>query len=591
MRARSARLPGRRPGEGRSPGIEGMYKSVTMPNLLHASLLGLAISALTTACGPVGADTAGLAPPGPTAAAPAPLPAAHVACASPAACEALAASRLDAARGSPAALTDLLRRFPKGGDLHNHYAGAVYAESYLGWARADGLRVDDHFTLVDAAKCGPSACADLPTSAADPRFDTLVRAWSMKDFQPGAESGHDHFFAAFSRFGVVSHEAKRQGAMLAETMRRAADDGAVYLEVLLTVVRPPVSDIAKDAGALDPQNFPAFEQKLRADARWPALLASSRQALAEIESSARAELGCAASPATPACRLTVRYVAQVGRTAPAPQIFAEFLAAFEVSQAEPHVAGVNLVSPEDNATALQDYDLQMAILGFLGAEFRGRSPLRVTLHAGELTPALVPSAHPEYLKAHIRNAVEIAHAERIGHGVDVLSERDAQGLLAEMHQRGVTVEICLSSNAIILGVSGAAHPLGAYLSAGVPVVLATDDAGVSRSSLTGEYARAVAVQGITYPQLKAMARRSLTAAFVPGASLWASGASGASGASVDSARAVEACAGPLGAEHPPDACAQLLASSERARLQWTLEGQLAAFEADGGGPAGSAPSP
>jgi hypothetical protein len=139
-----------------------------------------------------------------------------------------------------------------------------------------------------------------------------------------------------------------------------------------------------------------------------------------------------------------------------------------------------------------------------------------------------------------------------------------------MRERGVTVEICLSSNAIILGVSGAAHPLSAYLAAGVPVTLATDDAGVSRSSLTGEYARAVAAQGLTYPQIKAMVRRSLTAAFVPGESLWAA---------PDSARTVAVCADSLGAAHPTEACATFLASSERARLQWTLEGQLTAFEA------------
>jgi adenosine deaminase len=534
-----------------------------MPSLLRASLFGLALS-LTSACAPVTGEVASPAPvPSP------PSRAATPACASPTECETLASERLEAARRDPAALTALLQRFPKGGDLHNHYAGAVYAESYLGWAREDGLRVDDKLTLVEASKCGQGTCVELPASPADARFDAIVRAWSMKDFQPGAESGHDHFFAAFNRFSVVSHEAKREGSMLAETMRRAADDGAIYLEVLVTVISPLVNDIAKAAGALDAQNLAAFEQKLHADARWGELLASSRQAIDETDKKARQVLGCDTPQAAPACGLTVRYLSQVGRTSPATQIFAEALASFEVSQADPRVAGVNLVSPEDNATALQDYDLQMAILGFLGGELRGKSPLRITLHAGELTPALIPPAHPEWLQMHVREAVEIAHAERIGHGVDVLSERDAPGLLAEMRERGVTVEICLSSNATILGVSGAAHPLSAYLVSGVPVTLATDDAGVSRSSLTGEYARAVSVQGITYPQLKAMARRSLTAAFVPGASLW-----GSSGGT----RVVEVCAGNLGAPRLSGGCAQLLASSERARLQWKLEEQLASFE-------------
>jgi adenosine deaminase len=553
-----------------------------MRNPLRPALLALSITLLTAACEPAApANSEGAAPPSPPAASAAPSAsptAAPVpACASPAACEQAASARLEAVRGNPAALAELLHRFPKGGDLHNHYAGAVYAESYLGWAREDGFRVDDKSSLLDASKCGPTGCSELPASAADPRFDALVRAWSMKDFQPGAETGHDHFFAAFSRFGAISHVAKRQTLMLAETMRRAADEGAVYLEVLVTVVRPLANDIAKAAGPLDPLDLPAFERKLHADPRWPELIATSRQEIDALDTGARAALGCDTAPTTPACRLTVRHLAQVGRTSPATQIFAELLANFEVSAAQPKVAGVNLVSPEDNATALQDYDLQMAILGYLGQELRGKSPLRITLHAGELTAALLPAAssgHPEWLQGHVRNAVEVAHAERIGHGVDVLSERDAPALLAEMRDRGVTVEICLSSNATILGVSGAAHPLKAYLDAGVPVTLATDDAGVSRSSLTGEYARAVAVQGLTYPQLKAIARRSLTAAFVPGESLWGSAAP---------PHAVAACEGPLGAERPSAACSQFLASSQRARLQWVLEGQLAAFEGDRSG--------
>jgi len=490
------------------------------------------------------------------------------ACTSPATCEQRAAARLEAVRNDPAALAKLLQRFPKGADLHNHLSGAVYAESYLAWARQDGFRVDNSLKLVAANACATVTCADLPTSPADPRFDAILRAWSMKDFQPGAETGHDHFFAAFSKFGLVSHEATREGAMLAETIRHAADDGATYLEVLVTVGRPLVNDIARAAGTLDPHDLPAFERKLHADPRWRTLLATSQGNITARDQQARELLRCDTPDALPACSVTVRYLGQVGRTSPASQIFTELLAVFEVSATEPRLVGVNLVSPEDNATALKDYDLQMSLIGALKDEFRGKSPARVTLHAGELTAALVPPAN---LQSHVRNAVEIAHAERIGHGVDVLSERDAPQLLAELHERNVAVEICLSSNAIILGVSGPAHPLSAYLAAGVPVMLATDDAGVSRSSLTGEFTRAVAVQGLTYPQLKALARTSLTAAFVPGASLWAE---------APPPRMIDACAGSATAPKPSAACSAFLATSARARLQWKLEQQLAAFEAE-----------
>ena len=76
---------------------------------------------------------------------------------------------------------------------------------------------------------------------------------------------------------------------------------------------------------------------------------------------------------------------------------------------------------------------------------------QISLHAGELAPGLVP---PEGLRFHIRQAVELGHAERIGHGVDVMYEDDAQGLLKELAMRHVMIEINLSSNEGILGIKG-----------------------------------------------------------------------------------------------------------------------------------------
>jgi adenosine deaminase len=86
-------------------------------------------------------------------------------------------------------------------------------------------------------------------------------------------------------------------------------------------------------------------------------------------------------------------------------------------------------------------------------------------------------------------------------------------LLAEMARRGVLVEINLTSNDVILGVKGRDHPLHAYLTAGVPVALSTDDEGVARSEMTMEYVRAVQQQGLRYQDLKSMARASVRHAF------------------------------------------------------------------------------
>ena len=58
------------------------------------------------------------------------------------------------------------------------------------------------------------------------------------------------------------------------------------------------------------------------------------------------------------------------------------------------------------------------------------------------------------------------------------------------------------------------HPLATYLAVGVPVVLSTDDAGVSRINMTNEYFRAVTDQGLGYRTLKAIARNALIYSFL-----------------------------------------------------------------------------
>jgi adenosine deaminase len=191
----------------------------------------------------------------------------------------------------------------------------------------------------------------------------------------------------------------------------------------------------------------------------------------------------------------------------------------------------------------------------------------LSLHAGELVPGIVP---PAGLTFHIHDSVVMAQANRIGHGVDVMHETDAEGLMREMARRNVMVEICLSSNNTILGVSGAQHPLATYLKFGVPVALATDDEGVSRSEISREYLRAVEDQKLGYLQLKAMARNSLQYAFIAGASLWSD---------ANKSTPVAQCTKDIAAmKLTSNACRQYVDGSEKAKLQWKLEEELREFE-------------
>jgi adenosine deaminase len=165
--------------------------------------------------------------------------------------------------------------------------------------------------------------------------------------------------------------------------------------------------------------------------------------------------------------------------------------------------------PEDWFFAMRDHDLHMRMFRFLRKSYPG---VNVALHAGELALGLVP---PEKLGLHIRQAIEVGGAQRIGHGTDLMNDPDPTGMLQVMARRRIAVEISLSSSDVILGVRGEKHPMRQYLRAGVPVVIATDDEGVARSDLTNEYQRAVEEQGLGYSELKEASRNSIEYSFLP----------------------------------------------------------------------------
>jgi adenosine deaminase len=220
--------------------------------------------------------------------------------------------------------------------------------------------------------------------------------------------------------------------------------------------------------------------------------------------------------------------------------------------------------PEDYYVPMHDYDLHMRIIDFLKPFY---PKVHIALHAGELAPGFVP---PDGLSFHVREAVEKGHAERIGHGVDVMHEDHALDLLKEMAKRNVMVEINLTSNDEILGVKGKTHPLATYIKYGVPVALSTDDEGVGRSEMSLEYLRAVEDQGLTYAQLKTMARTSLEHAFLPGSSLWRDDRK--------FLRVSECALEKQAAEKIAEKCTAYLHANPKANLQWELEKQFASFE-------------
>jgi adenosine deaminase len=484
------------------------------------------------------------------------------------------AHALDLARTDPLSLYAFLLRMPKGADLHNHLTGAVYAESWIRAAAEDNLCVDlathsffQSRAMTDSLPPQP-VCGDgnIPAAHANQDqhlYDALIDAFSMRSFvsTPGV-SGHDHFFEAFAKFHGVSHV--HTGEFLDEVATRAAAQNEQYMELMLTPPFDHTATIAKELGWHANRGFAEFRDQLFAKGLRDDI-AVVRANLDEAESIRRQAERCGEPNQSPACSVQLRYLYQVLRGFPPEQVFAQTLLGFEAASADPRVVGINLVMPEDGFVSMSDYALQMRMVGFL----HGLYPkVHITLHAGELAPGLVTY---EGLCCHVRQAVEYAHAERIGHGVDVMYEERPYDLLKEMAAKHVMVEINLSSNDMILGISGKNHPFPIYRKFGVPVALSTDDEGVARIDLTHEYVRAVESYALSYADLKQMVRTGLEHDFLPGPSLWRE--------PDIFTRPVAACSSEfLGAEKPSANCAAFLKSSEKAQQEWDLERRFRAFE-------------
>lgn len=415
-----------------------------------------------------------------------------------------------------AGLTLFFTRMPKGGDLHHHYSGAIYAEQYLEWVDRQGFCVDKRSyrietdpAVVDAERTLELAARNCLSAADivadDPVYRELLQRWSSKDFanhgalQPPPDR---QFFETFGYFNAVSNTHFNEG--LQQIKARAIAENVGYIETQFkrapSLADPDfdqrIAQAGGDDAALD-RLFAAQAIALEHDDGFRQGLAKH---LAGIEAS---------SAALDDARFTLRYQSYVLRLQAPAQVFSALLAAFKAASQSPLIVGVNIVGPENNSVAMRDYSLHMKMFRFLKAHYPG---VKLALHAGELALGMVP---PEGLKFHIDQAVNIGGAERIGHGVDLAHEANALAILETMRRKDIAVEVNLTSNEFILGVTGPAHPVTLYRKYAVPFVLSTDDAGVSRNTLANEYVLFASRYRPDYAEVKKLSYNGLRYSFLP----------------------------------------------------------------------------
>lgn len=131
--------------------------------------------------------------------------------------------------------------------------------------------------------------------------------------------------------------------------------------------------------------------------------------------------------------------------------------------------------------------------------FARKAGLRLHAHAGEGTTA-----------ASVWAALELG-AERIGHGISSIEDPE---LLRHLRDRGIPLEICISSNVrtgVVKRIED--HPVRRLYEAGVPIVLNTDDPAMFGCTLVGEFRLAAEQFGFSQAELRGIAENGFRYAF------------------------------------------------------------------------------
>lgn len=420
--------------------------------------------------------------------------------------------KFSAIRSNTPKLITVLNNFPKGADLHNHVSGAAYIEYLLKFAAENDYFYDlENLRIVE--KNDPKGEFITVTELFNREEDLIdfLDIVSRRGWYENTTNGADHFFSAFGR--VEGDDWGYQ--VLARIIARNYEQGVRYIELMTGVfsskLLKPLYELAPEK-SFSMEDLAASYKKispyLYGEAFANGVEAAMNKTEKEVEAILGQEYGLTITGETP--DIVVRFIPQLKRLTKPYDIFITASAYLRASQIDKRIVAVNMVQEEARISSLVYFDDQMKILDFL---WTALDEPKIALHAGEL---VLRDSPVRPMRDRISKSITQGHALRIGHGISIAWEKDVEGTLKMMREKGIPVEICLSSNDMILDISGNDHPLAMYLEAGVPVTIATDDEGILRSNLTREYVRAAQEHNLSYTVLKEIAKNGLKYSFLEG---------------------------------------------------------------------------
>lgn len=422
-------------------------------------------------------------------------------------------------RNNEAELTAFFSQMPKGGDLHHHFSGSIYAEPLLESAIADDFYLNTE--TMDVLKEKPAVGNWIQFSAlkSNGTFNVykqkIMQKWSVKDYNHVDYPSDKLFFESFMKFEPAIKGNFGQG--LLELKNRAISENISYIETQLSTIPTTMKtdDLTKFNSRLRKLALLKDEKAIlkSLDSVYNSLLKKDAESYAkDFNTNFVAKLH--ENLKIDDKKFTMRYQNFVLRFMEPVDLFKNLVIAFISADESQLMAGVNIVSPEDGETSMKDYWLHMVMFKYCHSRYPN---VKYAMHAGELTLGLVP---PEELTWHIGAAIYTAGANRIGHGVDMAYEKDSYDLLRYMAKKAIPIEINLVSNEFILKVKESRHPLSLYREFGVPIVISTDDAGILRTNMTEQYVLlAKRYKNVSYLDIKQFVYNSINYSFIKEASV------------------------------------------------------------------------
>ena len=386
------------------------------------------------------------------------------------------------------ALYRTLYYMPKGGDLHNHLSGAVFAEWWYELALAQQERGYEYYTKVRISNCrefGGNAFTAAPYFLLFRNISALEyaqleecekgeykRLADLDDREKSAwmnsirldkpYEGRDEFFQThWQRLNALTRNPWLQAETLVKNLQAYAAEGMVYVEYQIGAS----SYEGPDGETIDaPQAFDILREALaRKDVR---------------------DLG-----------VTVRFQLAILRFLPNAED--QLRRVYKLVHENPDLlVAVNMVGREDN-----DKGYPARFLPTLRELRQQYSGVRLSIHAGEVDEP----------NEHVRDTL-LFGADRIGHGINLISDEDTMLL---MRHGPYLVEINLISNLLLEYVNDfSEHPFPEYLRTGIPVALSSDDRGMWESTMTDEFYVATTEFSLSWEEIKTLGRNSLEHAFV-----------------------------------------------------------------------------